>query len=313
MSDIIEGADDTKAAEIVGRFKMNLSFENWPGLWGLVPGGAQIPPLITTRAFLLDSNAVTRIRSVEKMLEPEKGWWQSILADESTVLNPVPYAMEGGNGQFSPTKDEFRDRFEEAVTNLRLVAAVAQIIEFNEEAFESVYELVTVIENQNRKEGEFLLEVAGIIKNHISRARLSKAEAEILTKARANNLRSDSFSLYAALSSIYSSDQAYSPAREVLKAGRIESTANPYNALNDLSLLRLYVASVALAKANSWPLYSLLTADRSLRDFWMGLGLVNFAMNNDGEPSATFVFSQEMFPCLDDNGRSELAEKVSKV
>lgn len=55
-------------------FNMTVTLENPPTLWALVLGGANLPLFIAPWAFLLDSNAVTRIRSVEKMLAPFTAW-----------------------------------------------------------------------------------------------------------------------------------------------------------------------------------------------------------------------------------------------
>ncbi len=77
---------------------MTIEFENSPRLWALTNGG-RIPPVFAAQPnFLLDSNAVTVIENKERMLSPEKEWWDSLLSSNTRVLNPLPNAFEGNTG-----------------------------------------------------------------------------------------------------------------------------------------------------------------------------------------------------------------------
>lgn len=298
--------------EMKARLKMTLHFENWPTVWGMVLGGVQIPPVIH-RFFLLDSNAVTRLRSVGKMLSPEREWWETILTSKDTVLNVIPYAIEGNRGDRPPTREEFQKRFEEVIAQLRGQFPATTYVDFDDPGFEAVYDIVKIISDFNKAENSFLIEVAPLIKNQVGRSRMRGIEDAILKRAAANSLTHSSFSVYAALSCVYSSSNNYRPAAGVLKPAIIERDRNAYNALTDLSLLRTFIGGLALSASSDFAPPSLLSADKKLLMFWMGLQVRNVRINDERVPEANFTYSDTMFPEIDEDERVALAARVKEL
>ena len=197
----------------------------------------------------------------------------------------------------------------EAVNHLKVYDKVT-LITYNDEAFDGVYKMVENIADINENENLFLIEIAPLIKNQISLSGLHDVEQQVLESAKCHGLKNDSFSVYAALSCIYSSQQTDQSASRVLNPGRIEKNGNAYNALADLSLLRLFVGTLALSESQNLPQFALLSADLNLRNFWMGLEVSDVNLNEEGVPTATFVFSEQMFPTLGGDERLELAKRV---
>ncbi len=292
---------------------MTLQFENEPTLWALVSGNAMPPPLVSPRYFLLDSNAVTNLQNREKFLSPEKEWWAEILKARDTMLNPVPNAFEGGTGMVAPTREEFEQRFREDVSMLRREFPDVQIIDYDNDAFEVVYQIVSDVASSNARENDFLVATARLIEQGVRHANRRNVERQILDAAKSHGLRFDSFSLYCTLSCLYSSGSERQIARRVLKPSQTIANGNAYNALADLSLLRLFTATLAYFGKVEAPAFALLTADKGLISFWRSVGLHDFRVNAAGHAAATFIFSESMFPTLNEDELHELSKRVAAI
>ena len=292
---------------------MTLSFENEPSLWALVKGNAIPPPFVEPRNFLLDSNAVTKLQNRDKLLPPEKGWWDQMLDAQDTVLNPVPNAFEGNNAMAAPTREEFENRFQEDVAMLRSKFPNVQVIEYNDFAFDGVYQMVAEVASGNAAENDFLLATAPLIQEGVKKSERLSVEQQIFQTANAFGLRSDSFSLYSSLSCLYSSAAKTQIARKILKPKQIMANGNAYNALTDLSLLRLFTATLAYFGTAKTPGFALLTADKGLINFWRAIGLHDFKVNGAGHAEATFMFSEPMFPNLGEDERHNLSLRVAAL
>lgn len=292
---------------------MTLEFENDPTLWALVKGNAIPPFFVSPWNFLLDSNAVTKLQNRDKLLPPERDWWDQMLDAQDTVLNPVPNAFEGNNGMVPPTREEFEQRFLEDVTMLRSEFPNVHVIEYNDFAFDGVYQMVADVASGNAAENNFLVATAPLIQEGVRQSDRRSVEQQILQTANALGLRADSFSLYSTLSCLYSSAAEKQIARKILKPKQIIANGNAYNALTDLSLLRLFTATLAYFGTTETPAFALLTADKGLINFWRAIGLHDFRVNDAGHAEATFMFSGPMFPNLSEDERHELSLRVAAL
>lgn len=102
-------------------------------------------------------------------------------------------------------------------------------------------------------------------------------------------------------------------ARKILKPKQIIANGNAYNALTDLSLLRLFTATLAYFETAETPAFALLTADKGLINFWRAIGLHDFRVNAAGHAEATFLFSEPMFPNLSEDERHDLSRRVAAL
>jgi hypothetical protein len=113
------------------------------------------------------------------------------------------------------------------------------------------------------------------------------------------------------LSCLYSSAAKTQVARKILKPTQVIANGNAYNALTDLSLLRLFTATLAYFGTAESPGFALLTADKGLVNFWRAIGLHDFRVNAAGHAEATFMFSEPMFPNLNEDERHDLSVRVA--
>ena len=148
---------------------------------------------------------MTKLQNRDKLLPPEKDWWDQILDDHDTVLNPVPNAFEGSNAMLPPTREEFQQRFQEDVAMLRSEFPNVQVLEYNDFAFDGVYQMVADVASGNAAENNFLVAIAPLIHEGVKKSERRSVEQQILETANAFGLRSHSFSLYTSLSCLYSS------------------------------------------------------------------------------------------------------------
>ena len=256
---------------------------------------------------------MTKLQNRDKLLPPEKDWWDQILDDHDTVLNPVPNAFEGSNDMLPPTREEFQQRFQEDVAMLRSEFPNVQVIEYNDFAFDGVYQMVADVASGNAAENNFLVAIAPLIHEGVKKSERRSVEQQILETANAFGLRSHSFSLYTSLSCLYSSAAEKQIARKILKPKQIIANGNAYNALTDLSLLRLFTATLAYFGTAETPGFALLTADKGLINFWKAVRLHHFRINSARHAEAAFMFSEPMFPNLNEDERHELPLRVAAL
>lgn len=288
-------------------------FENPPTLWALVEGGKKVPPSHVPPFFLLDSNAVTNLQRKDQLLSPEKEWWDTLLDDENTVLNPVPNAFEGNSGVRAPSRAAFELRFNEDVAMLRVSFPKPQVTTYDQRAFDGVYEMIETIAKANVAEDAFLVATAPLVLHAVREQDRLASESLILQIAAAHGLRSDSFSVYAILSILYAANSELQIARKILKPTSIIANKNAYNALHDISLLRMLTASIALFGNEDLPQFALLTADKFLIAFWCALEMHDFRVNEKGNAEATFSFSEALFPTLNSDERHQLSQRVAAL
>lgn len=297
-----------------GRFELPINFHEPLPIYSLVKGGWLPPPFVKPPKLLLDSNAVGNLDAINKgNAQPIYGqvaWWFNFFNEDDLTINPLPYAMEG-NQLRTPTLEEIKDSFARASEIIKEKFPSAQIIEYENEHFQTAFELISSISEQNEKDTKFLEMVVPLIKDGVPSERLSNVESEILEFAREIEIDLKSLTVLTVLSCLYDDGRSGFPAaRKILKPSSDYTEKLVYNALADLNALRLFIGTLALSESPEYDSFAFCTSDKAIALLWSGFEFSDIKFDKDLGARSTFLLSENLFPRLTEPQRQELAIKL---
>ncbi|MEP4248341.1 hypothetical protein [Tateyamaria sp.] len=265
--------------------------------YALVKGG-WFPPGLTTRTnptYLLDRCAYNDIRSSCASSDRVGPYADFIeyLQHPQTKINLLPILLEGNQGR-KPTDLEVLQQYNEVLSNITLLLPDAELCPSGSMAVQAAKNLLRDPFLDTTREQKFLLDVAKFLKSPVARRRKPEILDQIKLSASLQGVDRFSFAFLAAVSAVLCS-QSRNPAMRILKVTPTYSETDTYNALADLTSLKMLCALSALFPGES-PVFC--TSDKNLALFWVGLGLRDFKYAGK-ELSMTFSVSEELFPGID--------------
>jgi hypothetical protein len=292
-----------------GRAKFIVQFDKPLTVFALVVGGWLPPPFVLPPHFLLDRNVVSTLRQLQEEAarhdQVDTGWWLKFFPVDA-LFHPILYAFEGSN-QSAPTFEAFTDSFNQGAEILRNAFPGSSVATFTDVQYRVAYQQLVQVAARSQNEADFLLDSVPLIWQRVHGSKLRSIEELILAKADEHRLARRSFVVIAILSCLYEDrhGNCSQAARRIIKPRQRYSCTQAYNALSDLRHLEFFIASDAIP---GLPHFSLCTCDKALALLWSGL--LPCPRHADGVIEFTLSFTDELFPSLDDVGRSRLMKAL---
>jgi len=292
---MIDGGQATSG----GIIHSTVVFQEAPRPYALVPGGWLPLPLAIPPRFLVDRNVVADLRKLKTrpVRTDLRGlpWWMQLADHDAALFNPLPYAWEGPGGR-APNDAEFVQAFEAGVAEIRSALPGAAVVTYGPAEYRAAHDIRSEFETNARREAVFLEVVCPLLFDRIKPGEEARIEAAIFEACERRRVPRYSFVTIAALSCLYEDrhGDAYPIGRHLLKPSRNYSAAAAYNAVSDLSHLRLAIISGALH--GNQP-FSLATSDRALASFWCALRPVG-RLDEHRDIDIESDLAPELFPRL---------------
>jgi hypothetical protein len=298
---------DDKPIASSGVFHSTVQLQNAPQPFALVPGGWLPLPLTIPLRFLVDSNVVANLRKLKSLSSrPDLAGfklWMDLFAQGGALFNPLPYAWEGQKRR-APTFGEFVQGFEAGVSEMQTVMPGANVVRFGPAEFKVAFAIRIQLESEAPREAAFLQAICPSLVDRVKEGQEAPIEKAIFDACEQYGVPRHSFATLAALSCLNEDPhgKAYSIGKRLLKPSRRYSASEAYNALNDLSHMRLAIISGALHGDTG---FSLATSDRALTAFWCALRPVG-RRDERGDIDIESDLGPELFPRLSLDGIKRL-------
>lgn len=239
---------------------------------GLVKGGWLPSGLVLDEDTLLlpDRCTVAALRSRFVGGEPKEGVPPDFLdfaRDKALKVNPMLYAMEGTSGSRNPDAAELSALYDRAALKIGEALPKAVMFPGREDALQGVLGLLRDQAQGFAARQRFLTKAAPLLATPVGRKRLPDLWQQLLELAERHGVARASM-LVCALFSASAAHPAMNPAMGVLKPRRQYTEKNAFNALTDLRSLDLLIAA-----GTDFPdkRVALLTEDRALALYWVGM------------------------------------------
>lgn len=182
-------------------------------------------------------------------------------------VNPMLYAMEGTSGSRNPDAEELSALYDRAALKIGEALPKAVMFPDKEDALQGVLGLLRDQAKGFAARQCFLTKAAPLLATPVGRKRLPDLWQQLLELAERHGVARASM-LVCALFSASAAHPAMNPAIRVLKPRRQYTEKNAFNALADLRSLDLLIAA-----GTDFPdkRVALLTEDRALALFWVGM------------------------------------------
>ncbi|WP_186043950.1 hypothetical protein [Burkholderia gladioli] len=252
--------------------KMELQSHLGSTVLGLVKGGWLPSGLILDEETLLlpDRCTVAALRSRFIGGQPKVGVPPDFLDfahDKALKINPMLYAMEGTTGSCNPDASELSSLYDRAARKIGEALPKAVMFPSKNDALRGVIGLLRDQAQGFTARQRFLIKAAPLLATPIARKQLPDLWFQLLELADRHGVARASM-LVCALVSASAAHPAMNPAMGVLKPRRQYTEKNAFNALADLRALDLLIAA-----GTDFPdkRVALLTEDRALALFWVGM------------------------------------------
>lgn len=278
------------------KFVINSPYSS--GTFALVTGG-WIPAGVLDASYTVipDRNAVSEIEARFRngsALKKQSADLIDLIADQSIRINPLLYAMEG-NKMAPPTAAEVNAQIIEAVNKIRLALPKATIIPDGLEGAKGIVGLISEGSEGLAKKTQFLISVAPRLMSPASRSKRQALWRWILDEADGAGLQRLSLPVLLALSAL-TTPQGNNVAKKILKPSHSYDTKCAYNALFDLRILELLIATCCLFPEQN---PALLTRDKSLALFWSSIEARDMRYSS-GALHYQLSLSTDLFPDVSD-------------
>lgn len=292
--------------------QLTITFRKSPPIFALVRQGWLPPPFAIPPRFLVDRNVIIALRKLRlgqvALDSSEVQWWMKFFEEGRGMFNPLPYAFEAGY-QRKPTMAEFVAAFDEGVTELRKGLQKCEVVSYRRADYQAAYAQLEAFDERSAAEIEFLRQTSGLVAERVPRRR----EREVLSKivATADRLGLDRAALVVlvVISCLFEDlhGSSASVGRRIIKPKQNYSTANAFNAINDLRHVELAAAGQTYFGENA---FHLCTCDRGIAMLWCALSLRGVSPAR-GAIEFTFDLTNELFPRLSDEEILELKELLA--
>ena len=286
-----------------------ISFLTPPQPYALVTGGWLPLPFVRSLRFLVDRNVVSNLKRIRENGPKENDTpyelFKEIFKDGALIFNPLLYAYEGAKRRL-PKRSEFDQAFEKGRLELLDAFPRSTVIEFDELHAQAAYKQLTDLAARGERDANFLIAVAPLISNRVSRKMENKIRDKIIKIAIKNGVAPYSPVCLACFSALYEdvNGENVSIGRKVLKPRPNYSAADAYNAISDIRHIELAAASNAVLDKEP---FALCTADQGLAEFWSAIEIQG-EITSDNLIQLRYRPSTALLQRLKQNEINELAE-----
>ena len=288
--------------------KTTVNFPHQVSVFALVDNGWLPPPFVTPSNFLVDRNVISTLEKISngstRLDVVATNWWLGFFESKNILFNPILYALEGSERK-TPSFSEFVSSFDNATIEIKKTLPKISVVSYNYEHYKAAYRLITDLSDRTKKEIAFLVCIAPLIASRVSSCDLSVLQNQILLQAKNCGLTT-TFSVLAALSCLYESNEAFSVGRKLLKPCTNYTEKDAYNALSDLRAIEI----VAVSRAAISEKFFLCTCDKALALLWCGLSPTNAEYMGSNSFTMTVNLNEKLFPRLPRESVVELREKL---
>ena len=289
---------------LVGLQKMHMKdieFHKSASAFALVPGGWLPPPFVTRAMFQIDSNVLITLERIQEGTQAPhfsgREWWLRFLAGESTVFNPLPYAMEG-IGRQTPTLGEFQRLYKEGASRLAASFPKCTVVAHNDPSLAGAYQLLEDLAPRAQHEIAFLKEVGPLVRTTLRKGEQMKLAERICAIADRTGAMRSSLACVCALACVFTSKSGTPPniGRRILKPSLTYTEQDAYNALSDLRHVELATAGIVAFGEHT---FVMLTHDYWLALLWSALN-PRGQYDERGTLTVQFDLNQHLFQSLDE-------------
>ncbi len=298
----IVGKNLTINGEVDSRFfKINteIVFKQTPLPYALVPGGWLPMPLAMPTNFMVDRNVVAQLKNIKsgaQRLDTEAvEWWGNFFKDGTATFNPLSYAWESSKRRM-PTYDEFYISIAEGTQELRMAFPLCKVIQFDEHALSSVYEVLSSFQARAEMETQFLVKVCPLIANIVAKGKEHSMLKQVIQIAKAHGIVSFSPIFTATISCLYEDNtgRQFSIGRKLLKPKAVYSPEMAFNAISDMRQLELTVAGHGCFGSEA---FHLATCDKALAALWCAIEPIG-EVNNESNITINYHLNKILTPRL---------------
>lgn len=287
--------------------RTTMTFRKSPAIFALVRGGWLPLPLAIPPRFLVDRNVVIALRKLRlgqlALEKQEIKWWLQLLEHGSAIFNPLPYAFEAGYRR-KPTMKEFAAAYDEGAAELSRSFPKCEVVSYQSANYRGAYTQLEAFDERNAAETEFLRRTCELVADRVSRQTESEVLKRVLGIADSLGIPRASMAVLGVISCLYEDLHGTSPSigRKIIKPSKKYSTADAFNALNDLRHIELAVAGQAYFGDHA---FYLCTRDRAIAMLWCALSPRGLSPTG-GAVELTFDLTRDLVPRLEEDEILEL-------
>ena len=245
-------------------------------IYALTFGGWLPLSFVDNSIVLVDKNIIEHMRNLNnnpsnKELQSQ-AWWMEMSQSSDIVLNPLLYAFEDHRMKL-PSYMEFRQSFKDASAIIATYSDRLRLIKFNDESFEAAYSIMQILSATINSEIKFLMQTAPLVAKQHKAQEFPMIEQKINQCAKNNKLPENSLTYLLVMGCLYENG---THARKVLKPNELYTDKHAYNAIMDLTHLKVLILSQRLPEEKMF----FCTDDYHLAALWLSLSPHDFVVRN---------------------------------
>lgn len=258
-----------------------------------------LPAIFVTQGsqLLLDRNMVTKFakrfdsEGISEGDHSKQGFGDFINHfNLECVINVSAFALEG-NKRRHQTMEEVIEQLSEVQGKIQTALTRCKIQPENHESVNDLLAFMADCRDNFERGAVFLQKISPSLMQTLSGEKRRGRWDFILSKAQECGLKKTDLLVFAALSAA-SCAQGLNPAKRIIKPGHDYTLENAYNAMADFQLLEIFMYTICKYPDEK---FVLLTDDRHLAKFWMGL-IFREASGKNGGCEATFGIDEKILP-----------------
>lgn len=245
-------------------------------IYALTFGGWLPLSFVDNSIVLVDKNIIEHMRNLNnnpsnKELQSQ-AWWMEMSQSSDIVLNPLLYAFEDYRMKL-PSFMEFKESFEYASAVIATYSDRLRLVKFDDESFEAAYSIIQILSATIDSEIKFLMQTAPLVAKQHKAQEFSMIEQEINQCVKDNKLTENSLAYLLVMGCLYENGNH---ARKVLKPDELYTEKDAYNAIMDLTHLKVLILSRRLPEEKMF----FCTDDYPLAALWLSLNPHDFVVRN---------------------------------
>lgn len=300
-----------KTEEGLGKVRAKIQLERNPSPYALVPGGWLPLPLALPTKFLVDRNVVNQLKNIKNGVQRVDtatfDWWVQFFKQGTASFNALPFAWES-NTRKTPSYDEFCSSMAEGVIELENAFPSCEIINFDERALRTAYQMLSGFIERSSKECEFIVQASKLVASRVAVGNEESILSGLVSVAKSSGILPFSLPLVAALSCLYDDHKGgtFSIGRKLLKPKVSHTLEMAYNAASDMRHIEIAAAGqVYFGEAA----FHLATCDKALAALWCATAPIG-EIDTNGAFEINYHLSNMLMPRLSQESFTQLIERV---
>lgn len=210
--------------------------------------------------------------------------------DYQCSINVSAFALEGGNRR-RPNMEDVTDQLARARDKIQAALPGYKIEPGGTQSVKGILGLIDECRDDFENGAAFLQKVSPHLMQTLSGEKRRRVWDLILSEAIACGLRNTDLLVFAAISAA-SGNQRLNPAKKIIKPKHEYTKEDSYNSMMDIQLLVLFMNAIQKFPNDK---FVLLTKDKELAKFWMGLVLGEIS-SEKGKYHAKFQINRHLLP-----------------